>query len=119
MMVRYNKTGTYLMMQDIEIREINSDLIEMENDFVDIGTLEEDRSITQRLEALAETVYKNLDSGSMRETQLQNRTESSALGDLNNLNWKKVFGLDIEAVYHGVLAVIGTATGVVVLICLC
>ena len=31
----------------------------------------------------------------------------------------KVFGLDIEAIYHGALAVIGTATGVVVLICLC
>ena len=59
------------MMQDLEIREINSDLIEMKNNFVDIGTLEEDRSITQRLEALAETVYKNLDSESMRETQLQ------------------------------------------------
>ena len=59
------------MMQDLEIREINSDLIEMKNNFADIGTLEEDRSITQRLEALAETVYKNLDSESMRETQLQ------------------------------------------------
>ena len=51
------------------------------------------------------------------ENTEQNRKH--ALGDLRDLNWTKVFGLDIEAIYHGALAVIGTATGVVVLICLC
>ena len=52
--------------------ETESEFVERENDFVDLGQRETEQSIVQRLESLSEIVYTRVNNEDMKSLQIQN-----------------------------------------------
>ena len=119
MLVRYNVSGNYLLTQDLEVRDIETDLVERENDFIDLGEMTEERGLLQRVETLAEVVFNNVQNGILEPAQLENRSESQVMTDIKGVNWNRIFGFDMEAIFHVMVAVFGIALGVVALVLFC
>ena len=85
MLVRYNATGHYLLTQDLEVRDIESDLVERENDFIDLGEMTEKRGLLQRVETLAEVVFNNVQNGILEPSQLDNRSYNQVMEDIKGV----------------------------------
>ena len=85
MLVRYNATGHYLLTQDLEVRDIESDLVEREIDFIDLGEMTEERGLLQRVKTLAEVVFNNVQNGILEPSQLDNRSYNQVMEDIKGV----------------------------------
>ena len=67
------------------MRDIESDLVEREIDFIDLGEMTEERGLLQRVETLAEVVFNNVQNGILEPSQLDNRSYNQVMEDIKGV----------------------------------